>query len=66
MKSIVVAAALAALVAGANAAPAAAQSAGAELVGPPSSTGEAVRTGPLPARLSLAQAMEEEIGRAHV
>ena len=64
MKSIVVAASLAALVAGANSAPAAAQSAATELVGPPSSAGEAVRTGPLPARLSLAQAMEEADARS--
>ena len=64
MKSIVVAASLVALVAGSNSAPAAAQSAATELVGPPSSAGEAVRTGPLPARLSLAQAMEEADARS--
>src|SRR3546814_16897973 len=64
MKSIVVAASLGALVAGANSAPAAAQSAATEQVGPPSSAGQAVRAGPLPARLSLAQAMEEADARS--
>ena len=64
MKSIVVAASLVALVAGANSAPAAAQSAATEQVGPPSSAGQAVRAGPLPARLSLAQAMEEADARS--
>src|SRR3546814_214194 len=64
MKYIFAAASLAALVTAGNGAPAAAQAQDATLVGPPSSTGEAVRTGPLPARLTLAQAMEEADARS--
>lgn len=64
MKYIFAAASLAALVAAGYGAPAAAQARDAAMVGPPSSTGEAVRTGPLPARLSLAQAMEEADARS--
>src|SRR3546814_13504927 len=59
MKYIFAAASLVALVTAGNGAPAAAQARDATLVGPPSSTGETVRTGPLPARLTLAQRSEE-------
>src|SRR3546814_9389883 len=64
MKYIFAAASLVALVTAGNGAPAAAQARDATLVGPPSSTGETVRTGPLPARLTLAQAMEEADARS--
>src|SRR3546814_11352240 len=64
MKYIFAAASLVALVTAGNGAPAAAQARDATLVGPPSSTGEPVRTGPLPARLTLAQAMEEADARS--
>src|SRR3546814_14156005 len=64
MKSIVVAASLVALVAGANSAPAAAQSAAPEQVGPPSSAAQAVRPGPPPPRLSPPHAMEEADARS--
>ncbi|MDK2762162.1 MAG: TolC family protein [Sphingopyxis sp.] len=64
MKYIFAAASLAAFVAAGYGVPAAAQARDATVVGPPSSTSEAVRTGPLPARLTLAQAMEEADARS--
>src|SRR3546814_11897448 len=64
MKEIFAAASLLALVTAGDGAPASAQARDASLGGPPSSTGETVRTGPLPARLTLAQAMEEADARS--
>lgn len=64
MKYMFAAASLVALVAVGNSASVSAQARDATVVGPPSSTGEAVRTGPLPAQLTLAQAMEEADARS--
>ena len=64
MKYIFAAATLAGLVVAGSGVPAAAQARDAAVAGPPSSTEKSVRTGPLPARLTLAQAMEEADARS--
>ncbi|MGV7121407.1 TolC family protein [Sphingopyxis sp. 550A] len=64
MNPIVAAATVAALMAAGSSASAAAQAPGPALVGPHPPAGPTVRAGPLPARLTLAQAMEEADARS--
>ncbi len=64
MNPIVAAATVAALMAAGSSASAAAQAPGLALAGPLPPAGRRVRAGPLPARLTLAQAMEEADARS--